>query len=200
MLISDGMARAISNVAAREEQVRNAFAPRPDDSPAGAAPDTYFVVKDANGALAYTRDGTFKWKEGTVTDAAGHAVLGRRSAEGPLEPIGIDPIDAALNIAVSPEIRPDGSVTYERSTLDPRTSQPTLERVLAGRIALARFPSGTQLQWRDHDRAVAPDGTTPHFSDASLDQLQHAYLSLDALRAAEVAQTRTQKSVMDLLK
>ncbi|HZZ64192.1 MAG TPA: hypothetical protein VFE17_01715 [Candidatus Baltobacteraceae bacterium] len=190
MLISDGMARAISNVAAREKQTLGAFAP----------PETYFAVKGDDGMIEYTREQEFHWSNGRLTDAAGQAVLGRRSAESPLEPLAVDPVDAALNLARSPEIESDGGVTYERSMFDPRTARPITERVFAGRIAVARFPAATQLRWRDQQHAVAPDGIAPHVTDASLDQLQHAYLSLDALRAADVVRSHAQKTAMDLLK
>ena len=51
-----------------------------------------------------------------------------------------------------PRIERDGSFVYGRVTVDPRSGSRKTQRVVAGRIALARFPAGTRLATADGSR------------------------------------------------
>ena len=141
---------------------------------------------------------------------------------GTLAPIRIDPIDLALHRCDDLRIDADGSLAYQRTTIDPRTGARIAERVIAGRLALARFPAGTVPVREDALHAEAPQGVLPHVGlagdgafgallpmhrngasidiDAGLTKLREAYLALDALRAARTVDGSVAKTTMDLLK
>lgn len=239
MLISQATARALDEIATRERDVMHAYTPaavpaRPDVAkPANAlltldplsvsAPsDAYFVSSDERGRTCFSRDGGFAFRDGELVDGVGRPVLGYRNGTGALSPLRADPVDAALGLTDDVRVDRDGSVTYARTAIDPRTGAREERRISLGRIALARFAPGTKLQAVDAARFIAPPGIAPHIGrandgnfgaiepnaregsrvdiDLGLEKLREAYLALDALHAADTAQRGVEKTAMDLLK
>lgn len=239
MLISDSTAKAFENVAARQRDLMQAFTPgaipqhgdvaAPDSSDFTLDPlsvslpaDSYLLSRDDNGRLLFTRDGSLSIRDGMLVDQNGKAVLGRLKADGTLVALRIDRVDGALGFSQGAQIENDGTVTYRRMTIDPRTGVREAQRVSLGRLALARFPAGTRLSTTDALHAFAPPGVAPHIGapadgsfaplqtfsrqhsgidvDLGLQRLEEAYTALDALRAAGAAQGNVQKTAMDLLK
>lgn len=239
MLISNATTRALNEIAARERDVLQAYAPgampergdvakpgasTPSPDPLSVAPpaDTWFVTSGDRIGTLFTRDGSFSMKDGALVDQQGHPVLGYSLPGAALAPLKADAVDAALGFARSARVEPDGSVTYERSTVDPRTGRRETQRACIGRLALARFAPGTKLQAIDAQHAAAPPGIVPHLGcaadgnfssitpfaressgidiDMSLQRLQEAYLAFDAIRAAGKAHGGVEKTTMDLLK
>jgi flagellar hook protein FlgE len=239
VLISSAVSRALDDIAVRERDVLQAFVPgatperadvakaatfRPAIDPLSVAPPdgAYLMTSDDRGRMLFTRDGTLAIENGTLVDSQGRAMLGYTRDGAALGPLTVDPVDAALGFAASARIESDGSVTYERAAIDPRTGRRDLQRTSAGRVALARFAPGTKLQAVDAQHAAAPLGVVPHIGrpgdgnfgpiipfareasgidiDAGLQRLQEAYLALDAIRAAGSAQGSVAKTTMDLLK
>lgn len=239
MLISNATTRALDDIAVRERDVLQAYAPgaaplrsdvvkpqtaQPVLDPLCVAPpsDAYFVTSDDRGRTLFTRDGDFKLQNGTLVDAQGQPMLGYSRDGSPLGPLRADAVDAALGYANTARIETDGTVTYERSTIDPRTGRRELQRAVMGRLALARFAPGTKFQAVDPQHVAAPIGIMPHIGhagdgnfgavtpfaressgidiDLGLQRLQEAYLALDAIRAAGKAQGSVEKTTMDLLK
>jgi flagellar basal body rod protein FlgG len=238
MQIADATARAFENIAARQHDVMQAFTagamPERSDvaKPAGvqraadplcvvAPPGAYFAIQGDDGRPLFTRDGGFALHDGTLSDESGRPVLGYRGHDAARSTLAADPVDVALGFTKTMRIDPDGSVTYDRTTIDPRTGGREQERVGIGRIALARFAAGTRLQTIDAQHAVAPASSPAHFGrpadgnfgsltpferetsgvdlDRGLERLQEAYLALDALRAAGKSAGSLQKTAMDLL-
>ena len=238
-MISNSTARALEDIAVRERDVLQAYAPgavpqRGDVAqesapsfvldPLSAAPPqgAYFVTNDERGRMLFTRDGGFAMRDGALVDRDGRPILGYRDDAAPLAPLRADPVDAALGLAAEAQVEADGSVTYERSTIDPRSGRRDVQRTTLGRVALARFAPGTKLQTVDAQHAGAPAGIAPHLGragdgnfdalrpfaresggvsiDLGLQRLQEAYLALDAIRAADKAQGGVEKTAMDLLK
>lgn len=239
MLISNATARALEEVAVRERDVLQAYAPGaiaergdvakpaaslPSLDPLSAAPpaDSYFITSDERGRMLFTRDGSFALKDGALVDAQGRPVLGYARDGAPLTPLHADPVDVALGFAQSARVEPDGTVRYERGTIDPRTGRRELQASEIGRLALARFAPGTKLHAVDPQHMTAPPGIAPHIGhagdgnfgavtplaressgidiDRGLQRLQEAYLALDAIRAAGKVQGGVEKTAMDLLK
>lgn len=231
--------RALDDIAVRERDVLQAYAPgampergdvAQDAAPAfaldplsAAAPaNTYFITRDERGRLLFSRDGTFSLRDGALVDAQGRDVMGFSNDGATLSPLRADAVDAALGLTSTAQIEGNGSITYERTSIDPRTGMRHAERVTFGRIALARFAPGTKLQPVDSQHASAPADIAPHIGrpgdgnfdavqpfsreksgvdiDLGLQRLQDAYLALDAIRAAGKAQGDVQKTAMDLLK
>ncbi|MGZ3499449.1 MAG: hypothetical protein ACXWNK_11340 [Vulcanimicrobiaceae bacterium] len=239
MLISTATTRALDEIAMRERDVMQAYTPaavpeRSDvakppnalftfDSLSVSAPsDAYFVSSDERGRVCFSRDGSFALRDGELVDGQGRPVLGYRTGASALSPLRADPVDAALGLTAGVRIEPDGSVTYARAIIDPRTGAREERRSSFGRVALARFAAGTKLHAVDATRFIAPPGIAPHFGSASdgnfgaiepnaregsrvdidlgLEKLREAYLALDAVRAADSAQRGVEKTAMDLLK
>ncbi len=239
MLISNSATRALDDIAARERDVLEAYAPgampERSDSAKGpthqavtdplsvAAPENaYFITTGADGRMLFTRDGSFSIRAGTLCDAQGRPMLGYARDGAPLSALHADSVDEALSLTAGARIAADGTVSYERSTIDPRTGRREMQQVRMGRIALARFAPGTKLQSVDAQHAAAPAGIPPHAGragdgnfgmltpfaressgvdiDVSLQRLQEAYLAFDAICAAGKAQGGVQKTAMDLLK
>jgi flagellar basal body rod protein FlgG len=239
VFLNPAMTAALDRVAERAADVRLAFTPGAmplhadvataapsadfalDPLSVSAPSDSYFVVRDAKGTNAYTRDGSFILRDGELTDAGGRLVLGTLG-DGAMQPLQLDPVDAALGRCTSVAIGGDGTLSYQRDAIDPRTGARTTQRVTAGRIALARFPAGSILPTADGSVFTAPSGVVPHtglaadgnFSsltpmrrersrvdlDASLARLKEAYVAFDALAAAENARGGLSKTAMNLLK
>ena len=239
MYLSDPLCAALDRISERAADVRRAFAPGAQPSfgdvaspepgassftrdPLCAAPpgSAYFAVATARGT-AYTRDGRFALRGDRLVDERGDAVLGTRARGDALAPLRIDPVDAALGRALDPRVEADGTLSYSRVAIDPRTGARERQRVVAGRLALARFPPGTRLQG-DGVVLQPPEGVVAHTGapadgsfapllpmhaarsgvdlDASLARLKDAYVAFDALQAAESAKGRTGKTAMELLK
>jgi flagellar basal body rod protein FlgG len=239
MLISTSTMRALDDVAARERDALQAFAPgatperndvaRPStpaftlDALSAMPPaDAYFVTRDHRGRVLFTRDGVFSIQDGVLVDQARHPILGFTGDASSLTELRADPVDTALGFPANARIEPDGLVTYERTTVDPRTGRREPQRATMGRIALARFAPATKLQAIDAEHAAAPPGIEPHIGrpgdgnfapiaplaragsgidlDLSLQRLQEAYLALEAIRAADQSQRSVEKTAMELLK
>ena len=90
-------------------------------------------------------------------------MLGYTGDSRVLGPLKIDPVDVALGFASTAHIEADGALSYERSTVDPRTGRREVQRAIAGRLALALFfAPGTKLQTIDAQHSAAPLGIAPH--------------------------------------
>jgi flagellar basal body rod protein FlgG len=240
VFLNAGLSAALDRIAERAADVRRAFTPgalpvRGDvatDAPrerftldplSVSAPDAaYFVVAGEHGARAFTRDGSFRFVDGRLVTESGRAVLGRRRPDGPLEELRVDPVDAALGRVGDARVEDDGTVTYARSSVDPRSGRRSSAGVAIGRVALARFPASTALESNDGQAFTAPSGAIAHVGvpgdtafgtlaphrreesrvdiDRSLERLKDAYVAFDALAAAEAARGRFGKTVMDVVK
>jgi flagellar basal body rod protein FlgG len=233
---------AFERVAARAEDLRDAFrpggvplhgdvtgAPRVLGStdplsvalPSGA----WLVTAGGEGARAYTRDGALTLADGTLRTRDGAAVLGysggdaRGSVASPLE---LPAADRALGRCDDPAIEADGSVVYRRVAIDPRTGERSLERRTIGRIALARFPAGSEPVRLDGGHVAAPHGVVPHLGTAGdgafgplttasreagsvdiaagVERLNESYRQFEALGAAFRSRASVQKTTLDLVK
>ncbi|HVN68769.1 MAG TPA: hypothetical protein VMU38_03820 [Candidatus Binatia bacterium] len=240
MFLNPDLGAALDRIVERAGDVRRAYisgaVPAHDDvATASSASDftldplavtppegAYFVTTDERGRTAYTRDGSFALRNGGLVDSSGQPIFGRTSPGGPLEALRIDAVDRALGRASEAAVEPDGSLVYRRYAVDPRTGAREAQRIVAGRVALARFPAGTRLESSDGSHASPPAGLVPEEGfpgdgrfariapmrrersridlDESLARLKDAYLAFDALRAAEMAKSHTGKTAMDLLK
>lgn len=239
MMIDAATERAFERIAQRAADVQRAFTPgaaanfgdsataassRGVFDPLSVAPpgDAYFITSDDRGRTAYTQNGGFALRDGTLVDADGKPVLGFSGTASALSEVHCDPVDSALGRIKNPRIDADGALTYERTAIDPRTGAMESQRVAAGRVALARFPAATRLNIAGADRFSAPPGVAPHVGrpgdgnfarvspmqrensridfDRSLDRLEEAYVAFDALAAAHKVQGGLSKSAMDLLK
>ena len=239
MFLNAAMSAALDRIAERAADVRRAFTPgalpEHDDvlTPAASSDFTldplavsapeqaYFVTTDDQGRTAFTRDGSFSLRDGMLVDGEGRAVRGVRAAGGEPAELRVDPVDGALGRVREARVERDGSLVYRRETIDPRSGARESQRVVVGRVALARFPSGTRLRG-DGDELQAPPGITPETGlpgdgrfapvapmqrdrsridvDESLIRLKNAYLTFDALQAAEAAKSHLGKTAMDLVK
>jgi flagellar hook protein FlgE len=239
MMISNATGRAFDEIAARERDVLQAYTPgaQPERTDAAAERrqsftldplsaivpgDAYFVTRDVRGRLLFTRDGSFTLRDGVLSDSQGQPLMGYREDGATLAELRADPVDTALGFTANAHVEADGSVAYERTTIDPRSGRREAQRISLGRIALARFPAGSKLQAVDSRHGAAPERVAAHFGragdgnfaklqtfsressgidfDVSLQRLEDAYLAFDALRAAGKAQGGIQKTAMDLLK
>jgi flagellar basal body rod protein FlgG len=238
MYVSAPISDALDRIAERAADVRRAFDPgavpshddvaeqhaaSPSLDPLSVAlPENAYLIVGGERGTAFTRDGSLAIRDGRLMDATGHPVMGTVGGDATLAELRLDPVDAALGRASNARIEPDGSVVYERRTLDPRTGARESQRVVAGRVGLARFPAGSRLApARDGSLAPGP-GVVPHVGapadgsfealqtmrrtgsgidlDTSLARLKDAYDTFDALQAAHAARGRLGKTVMDLLK
>jgi flagellar basal body rod protein FlgG len=216
-----GFEAGFEPVDGRSRLGRGASAPSFDPLSVVGPDGSYFVTENAGG-VSYSRDGSFTFDDGTLRARDGAPVLGYGDGKGPPMQLRADPLDVALRRIGNPRIDRDGTLSYERSSLDPRTAERRFERVRVGRVALARFPAGTQPVRRDALHVVAPRGVaaslarpgesdfgfvTPFARDlgrvdmvAGLERLQEAYLSYEALRSAGQARVGLERSAMDLVK
>jgi hypothetical protein len=202
--------------------LRNAGSAPSLDPLSVVAPDgAYFVAENGSG-VTFSRDGSLTFDDGTLRARDGAQILGYGAGSKEPLPLRADPLDIALGRVGNPRIDRDGTLSYQRSSLDPRTGERRFERVSVGRIALARFPAGTQPLRRDAVHVVAPRGVTPAIGRAGesgtgsltpfardlgridmaagLDRLQEAYLSFEALRTAGQARAGLERGAMDLVK
>jgi len=189
-----------------------------------AAPQgAYFLGIDAAGKVAFSRDGAFAVPGGELRGPDGRPVLGfalgDRSTLGPLR---MDPYDSALGRVSDARVDADGTFGYTRTSIDPRSGARRSERVVVGRVALARFPAGTQPVRVDAIHVALPhgvkaqigvpaDGTfaalVPHSRDlgsvdivASLEKMKDAFDQYEAQRAAHHARGDIEKTTLDLVK
>jgi flagellar basal body rod protein FlgG len=198
--------------------------PQPSTDPLSVAapPEAWFVTADAAGARTFTRAGSFHiGDDGTLRTTDGAAVLGA-GAGGALGPLRVPDPDRLLGRAEAAAIASDGSVSYRRASIDPRTRERTTESIVIGRIALARFPAGSVPQRIDATHFSGVPGVVPHVGapadgtlpglatfardggnvdlDAGLQRLAEAYVAFSAMQAAHKAQGAGDRVVMDLLK
>jgi flagellar basal body rod protein FlgG len=188
-------------------------------------PGAWLVTRGADGVRAYARDGAFSLADGVLRTADGAEVLGYPGGDprGAVPvPLRVAETDRALGRAGGARVEDDGTVAYERVAIDPRTGTRGAERVVLGRIALARFPAGTQPQRVDAGRVAAPSGVIPHLGApadgtfpavaaasrdagsidiaAGVARLDEAYRAFEALGAAVKSRASVQKTAVDLVK
>ncbi len=240
MFLNAPLSAALDRIAERAADVRRAFtpgaSPMHDDVAAPSssssftldplcvvAPEgAYFVTADSNGSTAYTRDGAFAIRDGRLVDAAGRRLLGTSEPGGRQRELRVDAVDAALGRVDGARVAADGTFEYRRTTVDPRSGMRESQRVVVGRLVLARFPAGTRLDASDGSHAAAPAGVSPEIGrpadgsfapllpmqrersrvelDESLARLKEAYVAFEAIQAAQAARARLGKTAMDLLK
>lgn len=239
MFLNPNLTGALDRIAERAADVRRAYtpgaAPKYDDVASSgivsdftldplsvvAPEDCYFISED-RGHRTFTRDGAFAVRGGRLVNAEGLPILGMRHGATVLSELRVDPIDEALGHVRELAMEQDGTLAYRREYLDPRTGNRELQRVVVGRVALARFPAGTRLTTEDDGGCTPPENVsaqigTPEANgfpplermrrergridvDQSLARLKDAYLAFDALQAAEAAKAHLGKTTMDLLK
>jgi hypothetical protein len=240
MIVDTGAARALEQIEARAADVQHAYTPgalpafddvlaatdlsRGDLDPLCVAPpaDTYLVTNDDRGRTLYTRDGALGLRDATIVGTNGRAMLGYVASQSTLRALRIEPVDAALGRVRDLRVEADGSVAYDRASIDPRSGAVEYERVVVGRLALARFPATTRTPQADATHVLCPPGVVPHLGepgdgdfaklqpmaratsridlDTSLEKLDDAYIELDAIIAAKQAQFSSTKTAMDVVK
>jgi len=193
------------------------------DPLAVVAPDGAYFITSAGAAPEFSRDGRFTLRDGELRTTGDRPVLGFAPGRpATLVPLRIDPVDAALGRASGVELAPDGTLSYARAAIDPRSGERRVERVAAGRLALARFPAGTQPVRAAAGAVRAPAGVEPHVGvaadgrfpalathareigrvdlPAAVEKLSEAYRAFDALRSANHARGSLDKTTLDLVK
>jgi flagellar basal body rod protein FlgG len=205
--------------------VATAHAPLPSADPLSVAapPGAWFVTSDAGGARTYTRAGTFALgADGTLRAPDGSAVLGTTADGSAPGPLRVPELDRVLGRVAGARLAADGTLSYARSAIDPRTRERADETVVVGRVALARFPAGSLPQRLDATRFAGVAGVVPHLGapadgtfpalatfardagnvdlDAGLQKLTEAYVAFSALQAVHTAEGAGGKVVMDLVK
>jgi flagellar basal body rod protein FlgG len=188
-------------------------------------PGAWLVTRAADGRRAYERDGALSLADGVLRTRDGAEVLGYPGgdARGTVPvPLRIPETDRALGRAGDALVENDGTVAYTRAAIDPRTGARGNERIVLGRLALARFPAGTQVQRIDATRAAAPPGVVPHLGTpgdgvfpalatfsrdaggidlaAGVARLDEAYRAFEAMGAALKSRMSVQKTTVDLVK
>src|SRR5579871_6479152 len=176
MPLSPALGAALDRIAERAADVRRAYTPgalplHDDVATPGAASDfsldplavtapdgAYFIVTDERGRRSYTRDGSFTLLGGKLVTRGGGSVLGLRGRGAAPAPLAVDSVDESLGRMRDVAVERDGTLTYRRETIDPRSGTRELQRASAGRIALARFPAGTRLEMDGDGRSKAPAG------------------------------------------
>ncbi|MGP6158154.1 MAG: hypothetical protein ACLPYS_11735 [Vulcanimicrobiaceae bacterium] len=241
-MIDAAVADAFARIDSRQQDLLNAFRPgfepragdaaarAPQRSPSldplsAVAPEgAYFVSAGPDGNARLGRDGSFALAAGELRASDGAPVLGflvgeRRGAPVPLR---VDPIDLALGRVADPRIAADGTVSYLRTTVDPRGGERRSERVALGRLALAKLPAGSQPVRLDATHVAPPAGVAAFVgvpaegafaplatnardlgrldAAAGLQRLQEAFLSFDAIQAAHRARGATEQATLDLVK
>jgi hypothetical protein len=198
-------------------------APSLDPLSVVAPTDTYFIGNDPYGRRFFSRNGAFKLIDGQLRTQNGQSeVLGYMAGQTGLVPLRVDPKDKMLNRASDVQIEADGSLSYMRSLIDPKTGQKKKERVVAGRIALAQFPGGTQLSAADGVHITPPYGIEPTLGKPnepgflplqtkrvdrgqidlkrSLQMLRDSYIEFDVFRVAGRAKGHNEDKVIALIK
>lgn len=214
-----GAAPSFDDVANQREKSHASFDPLDVALPEGS----YLLTSDEQGRVLYTRDGGLRVRDGMLLTGSGSPALGFLATEGSSpQPLALDGVDGALGRVAHLRVDADGSVAYDRAMVDPLTGAREMQRVVVGRLALARFPAATRPGIVDAERVSAPPGVVPHIGragdgnfgtltplrraeshidfDRSLDKLKEAYVAFDAVTAAHKAQGNLGKTTMDLLK
>lgn len=239
-MIDTATAAALERIDARSNDVRNAYrsgfipaasdvARTPqvvssEDPLSVVLPEGAFIVTpDTAGELGYSRDGTLHVMGGELQASDGRPVLGFTLGNRKmLVPLRVDPYDAALGRVSGERVASDGTVSYTRASIDPRTGDRRTERVALGRLALARFPAGTQPERIDAVHVRPPSGVAAQLGVpadgsfaplatrardlgrvdiiAGLEKMKEAYDNFEALRAAHHVRGQTEKVAMDLVK
>ena len=188
-------------------------------------PGAWFVTRGADGARAYERDGALSLESGVLRTRDGAEALGYPGgdARGALPvPLRIPDTDRALGRGGDARVEGDGTVAYTRAAIDPRTGARGVEHVVLGRVALARFPAGTQPARLDGVRVAAPPGVVPHLGTpadgtfpalatfsrdagtidiaAGVARLDEAYRAFEAMGAVVKSRASVQKTTVDLVK
>lgn len=238
-MIDPSFARLAENIQSRNVEILSALKPgfqpvhddvraRPrvlaanDPLTVEAPPDARFIIAGAQGRQSYTREGTFVCRDGRLELPSGEAVLGYSGTDATLGEIRIARNDRLCGRVQHLRVERGGELVYERETLDPRNGLPQRERVVAGTLALARFPAGTETV-RSGNAERAPLGVAPHLGrpadggfaaltlgrcelgeldlNTALARLHDAYQQLDAVAAAtRAAHIGTAKTALDLVK
>ncbi len=190
-----------------------------------APQDAFYAGVDAHGRRFYTRDGAFDLQSFHLRTADGSSVLGYPANAKPgsePQPLDIDRNDYVLGNVHDAKIGEDGTFEYTRKTADPKTGAETSERVVVGRLALARFPAGTRIEAADGVHVTARAGEEPtlgmpstegfgtllaHSDDRGgidiqqgLSHLRDAFVAYTAIQSAKNAHGHTDKIAMDLIK
>ena len=211
----------------RNGDVRTAPAIVPSSDPLTVAvpPGAWLVMRAADGARAYGRDGALRVDDGVLRASDGSEVLGYPTgdARGSVPAtLRVPATDRALGRGGDIHIEADGVVAYTRAAIDPRSGVRGIERVAIGRIALARFPAGTQPAQLDSTHVVAPPGVVPHLGtpadgtfpalatysrdagsldfDAGVERLNEAYRRFQALSAVVKSRAGIEKTTVDLVR
>ena len=188
-------------------------------------PGAWLVTRGADGARAYERDGALALADGVLRTRDGAEALGYPGgdARGAVPvPLRISDTDRALGRGADARVENDGTVAYTRAAIDPRTGARGAERVVLGRIALARFPAGTQPARLGGARVAAPPGVVPHLGTpadgtfpalatfsrdagsidvaAGVARLDEAYRAFEAMGAVMKSRASVQKTTVDLVK
>jgi flagellar basal body rod protein FlgG len=188
-------------------------------------PGAWLVTRGADGVRAFERDGALALDGGVLRTRSGAEVLGYPGgdARGAVPvPLRIADADRALGRGTDARVEPDGTVAYTRAAIDPRTGARGVERVVLGRIAVARFPAGTQPARVDGARVAAPHGVVPHLGTpgdgtfpvlatfsrdagsidlaAGVARLDEAYRAFEAMGAVMKSRASVQKTTVDLVK
>jgi hypothetical protein len=239
-MIDAATAAGMSRIDARERDVLGAYEPgfvseftdvtaaarairSPDPLSTVAPAGAYFLSAGSGATVRFTRDGTFALVDGVLCGPDGRAVLGfSTGSPSRVGPVRVDAYDRALGASGGARIDADGTFSYLRAAVDPRTGQRRSERVVVGKLALARFPAGTQPLRLDASHVGLPsgvkaqvgspaDGTfaalVPNARDlgcvdvvAGLAKVREAYDAFEAMRAAYHTRGTNEQTTMDLVK
>src|SRR5580704_66952 len=179
MFLSSSLSVALDRIAERVADVRRAYTPGAvpahDDVATASATSTftldplavappegaYFVV-DEQGRRVYSRDGSLSLRDGALVDSGGRPICGVTSRDTGLHELRVDPVDEALGRVSDAAIQKDGTLVYRRATVDPRSGNREAQRIVVGRIALARFPAGTRLETQRDGALASPPSVVPH--------------------------------------
>ena len=188
-------------------------------------PGAWLVTRGTDSVRAYERDGALALDGGVLRTRSGAEVLGYPGgdARGAVPvPLRMADAERALGRGTDARVEPDGTVAYTRAAIDPRTGARGAERIVLGRIALARFPAGTQPARLDGARVSAPHGVVPHLGTpadgtfpalatfsrdagsidvaAGVARLDEAYRAFEAMGAVLKSRASVQKTTVDLVK
>ncbi|MBV9439668.1 MAG: hypothetical protein JOZ24_06730 [Candidatus Eremiobacteraeota bacterium] len=188
-------------------------------------PNSWLVLRGPGGTRTYTRDGALAVDDGVLRARGGAEVLGYPGgdARGAVAvPLRLPAADVALGRCADVRIDADGSVAFTRTAIEPRSGERSTERVVVGRVALARFPAGTHPERIDETHVAAPNGVVPHVGTpgdgtfpglatrtreggpvdiaAGVERLNEAYRAFQAIGAALKSRASVEKTTIDLVK